>query len=178
MEMVQEERKPGEKKFSMLIRNNGLVIEPDFAYMIPKLDFVLKKDILSSGKKVNLHYLNCTCKIYRDAVKYTKPRDYRRVCKHIYRKLVDYYGDDIDDLTKLILDSNFWYDQKILFKIVKENKTAYVGVDADYSKQFVYIFKKKWKLISLEINSISDEVMDNSEMIKLIDGLVTKYKLP
>lgn len=176
--MIASETKIKERKFNLLLRNNGVTIEPDFSYRIPKMEILLRKDIISSGRKVNLYHLNCTCKKYRETVKITIQRDYRRICVHLYQKLYDYYWQEIDDLTRLILENSFLFGQNMLYRVKNENNEAFLGLNEICDVGFLYLFRGKWKLTYVDLKIMKIEYCNNKSVLECIDDLVNKFNLP
>ena len=54
------------------------------SYLVPIFKGIPKTTFNYNRNKVNLHFLNCSCKEYRENIKLYPLRDIRRICKHIF----------------------------------------------------------------------------------------------
>ena len=97
-------------------------------YQLPKLEGVTKKTIITGRNRVNLYYLNCSCKTYRQNAKMYPRRDIRRICKHIYAKLFAEAESSLDSLTRMLLHNQFWFGQSAVKKVKFHNEIIYIGI--------------------------------------------------
>jgi hypothetical protein len=123
---------------------NELLIVDD-TYYIPTIKG-LTKTSQSVGKfTVNPYYFTCTCKSFRQNVKLYKKRDFRRVCKHIFSVINSMYNDRLDDLTRIIIEHQFWYRINRVIEIKVGQEILFVSFKAE--KDFAFVYKKNshWK---------------------------------
>jgi hypothetical protein len=97
-------------------------------YQLPKLEGMTKKTIIAGRNRVNLYYLSCSCKEYRQSVKNYPRRDIRRICKHLYVKIFAEAESSLDSLSKMLLHNQFWFGQKSVKKIKFYDEIIYAGL--------------------------------------------------
>lgn len=134
-------------KTNILINNPGdkdiVLLKANYLVPIPKR--VPKSYSYYNRHKVNAHYLNCTCKEYKDSIKLYPLRDLRRICRHIYFIITKEYQNRIDDLTLLLLSHRFWDKIHEVFQLEFRNENIFVGFDKDIN--FIRVYRKfsQWK---------------------------------
>ena len=154
-------------------------------YQLPKWKEVTKKTFIVGRNRVNLYYLNCSCKEYRQNVKLYPRRDIRRICKHLYAKLFAEAEISIDSLSKMLLHNQFWFGQKSVKKIKFYDEIIYVGLhkvnnivsiyksDVEHYKKYVFdIIIEDWA----NDDKPFDDSIINDECIKLIKELSNTNK--
>lgn len=114
-------------------------------YLIPVLKGVPKSYIYYNRNKVNAHYLNCTCKEYRDSIKLYPLRDIRRICKHIYFIITKEYNDKIDGLTTILLAHRFWDKISNVYEVFFQNEKLYISFNDNLKFLRVYKKNSEWK---------------------------------
>jgi hypothetical protein len=106
---------------------------------------VPKSYIYYNRNKVNAHYLNCTCKEYRDSIKLYPLRDIRRICKHIYFIITKEYNDKIDGLTTILLAHRFWDKISNVYEVFFQNEKLYISFNDNLKFLRVYKKNSEWK---------------------------------
>lgn len=114
-------------------------------YLVPTLKGVPKSYSYYNRNKVNAHYLNCTCKEYRDNIKVYPLRDIRRICKHIFFIITKDYNDQLDALTAMLLAHRFWDKISNVYEILFMDEKFYISFNDDL--KFVRVYRKSsdWK---------------------------------
>jgi hypothetical protein len=114
-------------------------------YLIPILKGVPKSYSYYNRNKVNAHYLNCTCKEYRDNIKLYPLRDIRRICKHIFFIITNVYSEKLDELSAMLLAHRFWDKITEVYEILYLNKKLYLSFDKEQKFIRVYLKNSEWK---------------------------------
>ena len=114
-------------------------------YLIPILKGVPKNYSYYNRNKVNAHYLNCTCKEYRDNIKLYPLRDIRRICKHIYFIITKDYSSKLDPLSSILLAHRFWDKIGNVYEINFNEEKLYIGINSDLKIFRVYRKTTEWK---------------------------------
>jgi len=114
-------------------------------YLIPTLKGVPKSYSYYNRNKVNAHYLNCTCKDYRDSIKLFPLRDIRRICKHIYFIISKDYYSKLDPLSSMLLAHRFWDKISNVYEILFSDEKLYISFNDDFMFFRVYRKNPEWK---------------------------------
>jgi hypothetical protein len=130
-------------------------------YQIPKLEDVTKKSIIAGRNKVNLYFLNCSCKVYRQNAKLYPKRDIRRVCKHLYTKLFSDAENSLDAMTKLLLHNQFWFGQIVIKKVRLHNEIIYIGLHK--MLKLVSVFEMIRGVYKKHIYNLTNGLWDNED---------------
>lgn len=117
-------------------------------YLIPILKGVPKNYSYYNRNKVNAHYLNCTCKEYRDNVKLYPLRDIRRICKHIFFIITKDYNSKLDPLSLMLLEHRFWDKIADVYEIYLYGEKLYIGINSEQKFFRVYRKNSEWKYYS------------------------------
>lgn len=108
-------------------------------YTIKMFESFPKKTVMLWGKSLNPYYFNCSCKDYRALAKKYPRRDLRRMCKHLFTYLSKYQFENIDTLTKIIIEHKFWYKINNVIELEINKHSFYLGYTIDFEIFFVYI---------------------------------------
>lgn len=137
-------------------------------YTMPVMPEKFKRTLPFSNCKVNLYYMTCTCKEYRQkAGKYPR-KDIRRICKHLFNALLSNYSELLDELTVMLLENKFWFNIEEIFKT--DNQT-YIGIGKEWIvittyetglKRYAYNFIEKYW---------SEEPVDLYPVLKILENL-------
>jgi hypothetical protein len=154
-------------------------------YQIPYLSGITKRTIKTGRNRVNLYYLNCSCKPYRQNVKIYPKRDIRRVCKHLYEKLFLEADNMLDELSKMLLHNQFWFGQSNVKKVLFNKHVVYLGFHKVGNIVSIFIDQEGWKkyLYDSKVNSWLDSSIPfdndlmNSELANLSKELIKQIKL-
>jgi hypothetical protein len=114
-------------------------------FLIPILKGVPKNYSYYKRNKVNAHYLNCTCKEYRDNIKLYPLRDIRRICKHIFFIITKDYNSKLDPLSSMLLAHRFWDKIVDVYEIYFFGEKLYVSSNSDQKFFRVYRKNSEWK---------------------------------
>ena len=114
-------------------------------YLIPILKGVPKNYSYYNRNKVNAHYLNCTCKEYRDNIKLYPLRDIRRICKHIFFIITKDFNSKLDPLSSMLLEHRFWDKISDVYEIYFYGEKLYIGINIDQKYFRVYRKNSEWK---------------------------------
>ncbi len=113
------------------------IVRKNFA--LNKFSLIPKKSIAFAGKLINPHYYTCSCKDYRSyAEKYPK-RDLRRICKHLFIYLSKNHFEDIDLVSRILLEHKFWYKIINVFELEINNVKILIGYTKDFEIFHIYI---------------------------------------
>jgi hypothetical protein len=126
----------------------------DFEYILPYLPVHTKRVILLFKCKVNLYYVTCSCKTYRENIKFYPRRDYRRLCSHIVNNLLKEENFQLDSFTKLLLENYLWTGKEHLKKL-KFNSDLYsdeIILGTNDNKLSIYLKEHNWVRYSLQYN--------------------------
>lgn len=131
----------------------------DVEYFIPLFKDITKKTFVYGRNRVNLHYLNCSCKIFRQKAGRYKRRDYRRICKHIYFFISIHLNEKLDEFSRLILETQFWYGTFDLKKMEINQEEIFFGINMDSQKIFFLQKTQNWSrlIYDLEKSCWQDE---------------------
>lgn len=102
-------------------------------------DAIPKKTVTLAGKSLNPHYYSCSCRDYRMSAEKYPRRDFRRICKHLIAYILKYYFDDIDILTRTILEHKLWYKISNVIEVELDQKIFYVGYTKDFEIFNIYL---------------------------------------
>lgn len=141
-EMIVDLTQPHLKKNT--VGDNEIVLSKT-NYLVPILKGVPKSYSYYNRNKVNAHYLNCTCKEYRDNIKLYPIRDIRRICKHIFFIITKDHNSKIDELTSLLLAHRFWDKITEVYEITLNSEKIYVSFEKDLKFIRVYRKNSEWK---------------------------------
>jgi hypothetical protein len=124
-------------------------------YQIPYISGITKKTIKTGRNQVNLYYLNCSCKEFRQNVKMYPRRDIRRVCKHLYEKLFSEADHLLDELSKMLLHNQFWFGQSNVKKVLFYKQVVYIGFHKVGNIVSFFVDQEGWKkyLYDSELNT-------------------------
>lgn len=123
----------------------------DVSYMVPVIEGITKRTYLMGNYRLNLYYLQCTCPAYKNSLKIYPKRDIRRICKHLYFKLVTTTALGDDSLVKMLLDNRFWLLEKDLLKLRLDNELIYIGFSDSTEMVGVYRYHSSWKRFSFNL---------------------------
>jgi hypothetical protein len=153
-------------------------------YQIPYLSGISKRTIKTGRNRVNLYYLNCSCKVYRENVKLYPKRDVRRVCKHLYEKLFSEADHRLDELSRMLLHNQIWFGQSNVKKVMFHKHVVYIGFHKTRNFVSIFINRGGWKkyLYDYKLNSWLDfskpfdNDLMNSELTDLSNELIIQIK--
>lgn len=153
-------------------------------YQIPYLSGITKRTIVAGRNRVNLHYLTCSCKLYRQNVKMYPRRDIRRVCKHLYEKLFSEADHFLDELSKMLLHNQFWFGQSQVKKVMFYNHIVYIGFHKVGNIVSFFVDHEGWKKylyysdlnIWLDSSMPFDNDLMNTELANLSKELYRQIK--
>lgn len=114
-----------------------IIIKKNFT--LKPSDAVLNKSVILAGKSLNPHYYSCSCRDYRMSAEKYPRRDFRRICKHLITYLLKYYFDDIDMLTRTILEHKLWYKISNVIEVELDQKNFFVGYTKDFEIFNIYL---------------------------------------
>ena len=122
-------------------------------FLIPVFKEIPKTSCYYNRNKVNPHYLNCNCKEYKSKLKLYPLRDVRRICKHIFFILTKNYSNNLDELTKILLEHQFWEKISEVYEINYQEEKLYLSFNEDlkfntylpenFSMEIIYLLSKK-----------------------------------
>ncbi len=153
----------------------NIKLKENYSYIIPKNTSFPKNTFHFRNYKINLFYLHCSCKSYRENVKKYPKRDLRRICKHIYFKIFADYSEALDTLSKLLLDTKYWFGITYITKVdlnddeiylglnfTKEKVAAIINVDECW-KQYIYNLR--------DLNWVGDKPSSPEILEKIFKGI-------
>ena len=130
-----------------MLKNINYKIQ-DFSYILPFLPRHTKKIIIHPRYKVNLYYLTCSCKVYRENVKFYPKRDYRRLCSHIVADILKETDFKLDEFTKLLMENHVWFGKEILksleSKNINQNETVILGLNENRLNVYIKYSETGW----------------------------------
>lgn len=132
------------------IDGDGEIVLVKTNYLVPLLNGVPKLLISYNRNKVNAHYLNCTCKEYRDNTKLFPIRDLRRICKHIFFVVTKDYSNKLDEITSLLLAHRFWDKISDVYELEYQNETIFIGFEKKFNLIRVYRKNTNWKFYTYQ----------------------------
>jgi hypothetical protein len=127
------------------IEGDNKIVLSKTNYLIPISRGVPKNYSYYKRNKVNAHYLNCTCKEYRDNIKLYPLRDIRRICKHIFFIITKDYNSKLDPLSSMLLAHRFWDKIVDVYEIYFFGEKLYISFDKDFKFMRVYRKNSEWK---------------------------------
>jgi hypothetical protein len=160
-----------EMKSATLIDENYFSLS--HSYLLPRKDDILNETRQISKYKYNAHHLTCSCKEYRERTRFYPQRDIRRLCKHLYGSLLTEHISKLDQLTKLLVETNFWLGRQLLFKARESKEDFYFTIKIPIEK--IYIFLKNSHWLRYEY-SLSEDFWINNIYPRNHDKLVSKIK--
>jgi hypothetical protein len=159
------------------IKSENLIDEKYFSlshsYLLPWKDDILNETKQISKYKYNAHHLTCSCKDYRERTKLYPKRDLRRLCKHLYGSLLTEHISKLDQLTKLLIETNFWLGRQLFFKVRESKEEFYFTITIPTEK--IYVFLKNGQWLRYEY-SLSEDFWVNNIYPRNYDKLVSKIK--
>jgi hypothetical protein len=147
-------------------------------YFIPYNKRVPKNSITIAGSKVNMHFLTCTCKQYKENVKKYAKRDIRRICKHIYYGIVNDYSNEFDDLTKLLLETQFWYGNMFIYNVDYKGEKIYLGINENKKAVSLFLKNERWTRYIYNTGASLSSVNDGKSFHSEIDSFIFKEEIP
>lgn len=108
-------------------------------FIIKLTNSIPKKTVTLAGKSLNPHYITCSCKDYRMSVEIYPKRDLRRVCKHLFLYISKYYFEDIDPLTRTLLEHRFWYKINNVIEVEIDKNIFHIGYTQDFEIFHIYL---------------------------------------
>lgn len=95
---------------------------------------------------LNAYKLECNCPEYSHKSHKFKYRDIRKLCLHLYHTLQEEkYQEQLDDLTKLLIDAIFKYRVKKFYKTSVDDKDLIIGIKRLEDWVNIYINEGTWK---------------------------------
>lgn len=127
------------------IEGNKEIIVTKKNFLIPIFKGIPKTSCYYNRNKVNPHYLNCSCKEYKSKIKLYPLRDIRRLCKHIFFILTKDYIQNLDELTKLLLEHQFWEKISDVYEVEYQKEKIYLSFNQELN--FIHVYRKisQWK---------------------------------
>jgi hypothetical protein len=167
------------KPKSVLVSKEQELLILDTSYKIDIIKSLPKTSARVNNHSVNVYYLSCSCKSFRSSIKLFPKRDIRRICKHLFLAISSGYIEKYDDLTKLMIESKFWYSHEDILKIKIGKEILYLAFS--YEKEIVNLIIKRndWNLFTFDITnkvwkkSISDLFIKSDE--KLIKDFILRF---
>ncbi|AFH50726.1 Hypothetical protein IALB_3023 [Ignavibacterium album JCM 16511] len=104
-------------------------------YLIKSFNSIPKKTTRILGVSINPYYFTCSCKDFRAKAKEFPKRDFRRMCKHLFIYLSKYHWDEMDSLTKILLEHKFWAKILNVIEIEINENTFFIGI----TKESIFI---------------------------------------
>jgi len=102
-----------------------------YIHRVPKLPSFTDKTYRYKEVEMNLYHLTCTCQKFHDKLLLNyENRDIRRICIHLYYKLISSAAKkDIDQLTQVLMEAAVKHDARYFYKYYfrKENKDVYIS---------------------------------------------------
>jgi hypothetical protein len=78
-------------------------------------------------------------------------RDIRRICKHLYSKIIELPNGSVDSLTLLLIDTQFWLGQTELIKVSTLDSILFLGFDKSNTRLFIYHKNVDWDLYKFDL---------------------------
>ncbi len=122
-----------------------------YYYKFPGISGLTDRSVLLGGERVSLSKLTCSCQEYRMRRKRYHDDDIRLFCIHLFNHAVQDYHGYIDKLSRLILDSGFWLDQKFIISSEDNISRLIFGFNGKLSKMFVYTFLDRWRMFQFNV---------------------------
>jgi hypothetical protein len=120
-------------------------IEEDYSYIIPVVKGISKKTSVCRNCRINLFYLTCSCKVYRERVKKYKRRDLRRICKHIYYTISSETAEYYNELTKILIETHFWFALQKITRLTAGDEEIYIGFTENSHNVNIIAKEENWK---------------------------------
>lgn len=108
-------------------------------FVVKTFESIPKKTVTVGGRSLNPHYFTCSCKDYRESAKKYPLRDLRRMCKHLFTYISKYHFQDMDLITRTLLEHKFWYKINNAFEIEINKNIIYISYTNDFEIFFVYL---------------------------------------
>ncbi|QQS35320.1 MAG: hypothetical protein IPM56_13845 [Ignavibacteriales bacterium] len=178
----------GEIIVDLTLRNNVKLKNPSIADGLILLDTSYKIELNKTFPKyktrisnhaVDVYYLYCTCKTYRESIKKYPKRDIRRICKHLFLAISSKFIDRYDELTKLLIESKFWYSHNEIFKLSLNNEIIYIAFSFEKELANLFLKRNEWQLFPFDINTkdwkkdVSSSLAETE--IKLIKNFILRF---
>lgn len=113
----------------------------DIVYILPLLPISAKRTVLRGNHKINAYYVTCSCVTHRRFIKQYPKRDIRRVCRHLYQLYQESYYDYFDELTRKMLDTQFWFQTRNYFRLTSEIGVIHLMWNDNDKRIFAHIMK-------------------------------------
>lgn len=157
----------GNKSPKLIILENSFKIEIN--KQIPKIK------IRVNNHAVNAYYFNCTCKAYRESIlKYPK-RDIRRMCKHLFLAISAEHIDKYDALTRLMIESKFWYGYNSIVKAKYLNKEFYLAFSSERDVVNIFVYHEEWRLLIYDIGTKNWQKKNSETLSGEEEGVIIKF---
>lgn len=158
-----------------------------YIHQLPELNSIwwTNRNYRVSSQKVNPYQYTCTCSDHQQRmVHFRRARDVRRVCKHIYWKLINTPGikEKFDSLSILLLKSTAIHNEMLHFKYEYLNEDYYFGFRPNtnwinvYLKQFDEF--RKYGYNPIEHRWSYNSVPENSQYAIYMMERLTEFQLP
>ncbi len=135
----------GNKSSKLIILDNSFRVELN--KQLPKTK------IRVNNHAVNIYYFNCTCKAYRESIPKYPKRDIRRMCKHLFLAISAEHIDKYDTLTRLMIESKFWYGYQDILKAEYLNRQFYLAFSSERDVVNIIIYRDGWTLLKYNIRT-------------------------
>lgn len=121
-------------------------------YLVPALPKHLDKIFEFNGIKTNPYKLECDCDYFFKYAPHYEDRDIRRVCIHIYYKLVyhpfrKFHGATskyLDELTLLLLENQIQHGREHIYKFTFLDRLIILGLSTNPEWINVYLWDERW----------------------------------
>ncbi|MFZ2322473.1 MAG: hypothetical protein WAV89_02130 [Ignavibacteriaceae bacterium] len=123
-------------------------------FLIPVFKGIPKTYSYYNKNKVNPYYLNCSCKEYRDKIKLYPLRDIRRMCKHIFFILTKNYSNKLDEITRLLLEHQFWNKITEVYELEYRKEKLFLSFNKNLDFFYIYRKESEWKFYAF--NSVQN----------------------
>lgn len=115
------------------------------SYLIPKLKNIVNESVQNPKYKLNAFHLTCSCKIYRERAKLYPKRDLRRLCKHLFSEILTNYSNELDPLTKLLVETYFWFGRQLLYKINFSKSEVFFCYKKPIERIYIFAHNNNWQ---------------------------------
>lgn len=131
------------------IAEKEILTTPDLArnyyiHLLPVLPWWTNRVTKYKDEEINLFNYSCTCTEYQQRSElFLKPRDVRRICKHIYYKLDHQrFKEHIDPLSQLLIKSSAIHNELLHFKYEYLGNEYFFGFKPNTNWINVYLQQK------------------------------------
>lgn len=111
---------------------------------LPKLDQLKGKTYFYYKYKINLDEMKCSCEASEERnAKYKEMRDIRKLCGHIYKKLIALKNEgqiEFDNLTWLLLENQFKYGAESIFNYSINHKDVLFGFNENTNDAWINVY--------------------------------------